>query len=218
MIVGICVDRGHETALQPKGVPKYLHHRGQTVRRTRGVGQHMVARGIVLVVVDAHDDGQIHIFGGSTDNNLLRSLIQVFGRGRPVGEASRALEYNVHAHLAPRKHRDIRYGQKLDGPPLEDNLVVRVGDILRPDPMYAVIFEQMSHGSRVREVVHGYHFKIGPLFSRSPKKQPPDPSETVNSKLDAHLGSSLSRVFSTGRPDSTRSMAFLPSGGLDQSA
>src|SRR5487761_2345491 len=56
LVLRVRVDRRHEALDDAEAVVESLRHRRKAVRRAGGVGDDVVDRRIVLVVVDAHDD------------------------------------------------------------------------------------------------------------------------------------------------------------------
>ena len=80
LIVGVGVNRGHETTLDAEGVVKNLGHGRKAVSGARGIRDDVVGRGVVLVVVDAHDDRDVLALCGSGDDDLLGARSQVLAR------------------------------------------------------------------------------------------------------------------------------------------
>ena len=71
LVVGVGVDGGHQRMADAKGVVEHLDQRRYAVGGTGGVGHDGVLRWIVLVLVDAHDDGEVVTLGRSGDDHLL---------------------------------------------------------------------------------------------------------------------------------------------------
>src|SRR5206468_11634234 len=75
---GVAVDGGHQAFFDAKTLLEQdVNKRGQTIGGTTGVGDDVVACGIVLVVVHAHDDGDVLRLGGGGDDDLLSARQQV---------------------------------------------------------------------------------------------------------------------------------------------
>src|SRR6185312_3407851 len=58
LVGGVRVDRGHQATLDAEGVVEDLGQRRQAVGGAGGVADDRL-RAVVLLVVDAHDDGQV---------------------------------------------------------------------------------------------------------------------------------------------------------------
>ena len=72
------MDGGHQAFFDAKTLLEQdVNKRGQTIGGTTGVGDDIVACGVVLVVVHAHDDGDVLRLGGGGDDDLLRARQQV---------------------------------------------------------------------------------------------------------------------------------------------
>ena len=71
LVVGVGVNRGHETALDPHRVVQHLCHRRKAVRGAGGVGDNLHVRAVVLVVHAHHKHRGVSRGGG--DDNLLGS-------------------------------------------------------------------------------------------------------------------------------------------------
>src|SRR3954469_7897688 len=65
LVIGIGMDRGHGAALDNEVVVNHLRHRSKTVGGTRRVGDDVMLRGIVFIVVHAKHDSDVLTGGGS---------------------------------------------------------------------------------------------------------------------------------------------------------
>ena len=75
---------------KPKRSRMHLHHRHQAVGGAARVGDDVVLGGVVRLVVDAVDDGDVLLLGGRGDDDLLGAALQVQRGLVPVGEAAGA--------------------------------------------------------------------------------------------------------------------------------
>ncbi len=103
LVVGVRVDRHHRGMAKAKRVADDFHHRHEAVRGARRVGEDIVLRGVVLVVVHAEDDREILAFRGRGDDDFLGAAGDVLARVVRVGEVARRLEYDVDAKALPRQ-------------------------------------------------------------------------------------------------------------------
>ncbi len=100
------MDRGHETAVDADALlHEHMNEGGEAVGRAGGVRYDDVLRGIVLVLVDAHDEGR-DLFGlvgalrGGGDDDPLRPGFEV-APGLLVAEEARGLDDVLDAELGP---------------------------------------------------------------------------------------------------------------------
>ena len=89
LVVGVAVDGGHDAGRDAEGVVQDLDDGGQAVRGAGGVGNDVVVRRVVLVVVDAEDEGDVLVGGRGRDDDLLDGGAEVglglFGVGEEAG-------------------------------------------------------------------------------------------------------------------------------------
>jgi hypothetical protein len=65
------VDGGHDAGDEAAGFKNDLDDGGEAVGGATGVGDDVVLGRVVLVLVDAEDDGQVFVAGGSGDDDFL---------------------------------------------------------------------------------------------------------------------------------------------------
>jgi len=61
LIIGVSMYGGHQSLYDPEGIVKHLDHRRETVGGARGCGDDVMFIGVIVLVVDALDDGQVQI-------------------------------------------------------------------------------------------------------------------------------------------------------------
>src|ERR1035437_282529 len=156
LVVGVSVDGRHQTPLDAECVIDALGHGRKTVRRARGVGDDVVARRVVVLVVDAHDDGDVLTLGRSGDDDLLGTCGDVLaGAGRVSEEAGR-LDDDVGLDAGPGQLGGIALGEDGEASGANDgDLIVAGHDILAESTQDAVVLEQVGESLRIRQVVHG---------------------------------------------------------------
>ena len=87
LVLGVGVDGGHQTFDDAEFVVQHFGKRRKAVRRTRRVGDDVLAA-VVLVVVDAEHDGDVGVGGRRGDDHLLGAGVQVaFGLGGVAEDA-----------------------------------------------------------------------------------------------------------------------------------
>ena len=77
LVSGVCVDSGHQTLFNAKGIVENLCQRSQAVGGAGCVGDNVMVLRIVLLVVHAHHEGTVNILTGCRNNNLLSAGINV---------------------------------------------------------------------------------------------------------------------------------------------
>jgi hypothetical protein len=95
------VDRVHEALLDPERVVQDLGEGGQAVGRAAGVADDVVLGRIVLVGVDAEDDGDVLILRRGADQDLLGTGGDVGLGLLGVGEDAGGLDDDVDAEVLP---------------------------------------------------------------------------------------------------------------------
>jgi len=110
------VDRGHETAVDADALlHEHVDEGGEAVGGAGGVRDDDVLRGIVLFLVDAHDEGRdllglVGALGGSGDDDPLRTGLEVTP-GLLVAEEARGLDDVLDAELGPGQVLEFLLGQ-----------------------------------------------------------------------------------------------------------
>src|SRR5712692_1519661 len=89
LVIGVGMHGGGEAPLDAEIVEQDLGHGGEAIGRAGGIRHELMAGGVVLLLVDPQDDGDIRVLGGRRDHHLLGPGLQVLGRGRLVPEDSR---------------------------------------------------------------------------------------------------------------------------------
>ena len=97
LVVGVAVDRHHRPVPEAEVVAHDLHHRREAVRRARRVGDDVVLRRVVLLVVHAEHDRDVLALRGRRDDDLLRAAGDVLPGVVGVRELAGGLEHHVDA-------------------------------------------------------------------------------------------------------------------------
>ena len=188
LVVRVGVDRGHQPTLDAEGIEHHLGDGREAVRRARTVRDDVVLRGVVLMVVDAHHDGEVLALRWGADDDLLRACREMSLGFCALREEARALEHHVHPEALPRELLRIADGRDLNVLAADADGLVSWFDACGPEgAVDAVVFQEVGEGLRVREVVDGDDLDVRhlPLVERA-EDTASNPSEAVDADLDCH--------------------------------
>ena len=158
LVVGIGVDGDHIADLDAELALQHQGHRGQAVGGARGVGHDIVLGRVVLVLIHAHDDGDVLFLGRGGDDDLFGPVVQVHAGLRRGAKNARAFNHNVHVMRAPGQLLGVALGKAVDVPVAHGHFpAVDLGVQITP-AVDRVVFRQMEVGFRVEEIVDGHHF------------------------------------------------------------
>ncbi len=161
LVLGVGVDRRHESGPDLPEVVQHLRKRGDAVRRARRVRDDVVRVRVVLVVVHPEDDRDVRIGRGRRDDDLLRARVEVLLGTFAIGEEARRLEYDVDAEVAPRERARVALREH---PNLLAGRAKRpVGelDLTLERAECRVVAQEVRHRLRVAEVVQRHDLEVG---------------------------------------------------------
>ena len=186
LVIGVGVDRGHQALADAEGVVQHLGHRRDAVRRAGRVGDDVVLRGVVLVVVDAHHDRDVLAGGRRRDNDLPGAAGQMLGRVGSLREPAGRLDHHIHAEVAPRQRGRVALGQHLDRvvPGPDDVAVRRHVQVERAEQ--GVVLEQVRTGGEVAQVVSRDDLDVGVAGVHRAPEVTTDTAKTIDSHPDSH--------------------------------
>src|SRR6201999_2748080 len=155
LVLGVGVHGGHQALDDAEVLQQDLGHRRHAVGGAGGVGDDLVVGRVVLVVVDAHDDGDVLLLGGGGDDHLLGAAGDVRLGGRAGHEAAGGLDHDVHPEVTPGQVGRVALGEDLDRLVADDDRVALDGDRLGEPPGDRVVLQQVGHRLQVGQVVGG---------------------------------------------------------------
>src|SRR6185503_1236719 len=129
LVVRVGVDGRHPALHDAERLVEDFRDWRETVRGARRIRNDLVLRRIVLVVIDAHDEGGVRLLRGRGDNDPLCAGRQVLGRILTVGETPRPFEDDVDAKILPRQLRRILLREYPELVAVDGNAVARGGDV-----------------------------------------------------------------------------------------
>merc|ERR1719473_2526206 len=177
------VHRGHEALLDAEVVVDHLGERGEAVGRARRVGDDVHRLGVVLLLVDAHDEhGRVR--GRRGDDHLLGPALDVLRRGVHLGEDARRLDDEVDVVRAPRDVARLAALVHRHLLAVDEEALLRAFDVHGHLAVHGVVLEHVRHVAGIDEgVVHRHHLHVLALERRA-HHQPPDPPEAVDADAD----------------------------------
>jgi hypothetical protein len=182
------VDRRHEALDDPELLEQDLGHRGQAVRRARGVGDDVVLRRVVVAVVDAHDDREVLVLRRGGDDDLLRATVDVrLGLGR-VREVTGRLDDDVGAELAPRQRGGVTLGQSLEALAADGDRGLVERDVLAEPAQDRVVLQQVRERLVVRQVVDTDDLDVSVRGQQGAEVVAADAAEAVDAYPYCHRG------------------------------
>src|SRR4029450_3753309 len=114
LVLGVRVDRGHQTLLDPDRLVQRLRHRRQAVRGAGRVGDDVVLGRVVGVVVNTHDDGDVLVLRRRRDDDLPGAVVEVHLGLVGVGEEAGRLDDDVRAQVTPGEVGRVTLGERLE--------------------------------------------------------------------------------------------------------
>ncbi len=106
LVIGVGVDRRHQSPGNAEVVLQDLGHGGQAVGGARGVGDDVMVGGIVVLLVHTNHDGDVLTLRRSGDDDLLGACLEVLASALAVTEDARRLNDDVDTQLGPEAPRD----------------------------------------------------------------------------------------------------------------
>ena len=153
----------------------------------------MVGLGVVLVLVDAEDDGEVIVGGRRGDDDFLDRALQVsLGLGG-ISEVAGGFNDDLCADRGPVELCGIALGEDLDLLAVDGDVVIAGSDFVRQVAENGVVLEQMRQGLGRGEVVDGDKFEFG-IAKRSAENVTADAAESVDAYLHSHLNKVSSGV------------------------
>ena len=188
LVIGVGVNGRHQPTLDAEVVVENLGHRREAVRRARGVGDDVVRGRVVVLVVDAHDDGDVLALCRCGDDDLLGARGDVLSGARCVGEEAGRLDDDVCTDLGPWQHPGIALGEDGEASDaLDGDLTIAGDDVLAQAAEDAVVLEQVREGLGVRQVVDAHHLDVGPAGQQGPVEVAADAAKAIDSNANSHV-------------------------------
>ena len=194
---GVAVDGGHEAFRDAESFfEEDVNHGCEAVGGAGSVGDDVVSGGVIFLVVDAHDDGDVLFFAWGGDDDFLGAGVDVTLGFAALSEETGGFDDNVDAEFLPREGgRAGTDGEAFDFVTVDDEDVIfgEVGagffgvDFLLGFALGGVVFDEVSEVVRWDEVVDSDDFNFlaqETLVTNCAKHEAADAPETINADLD----------------------------------
>ncbi len=184
LVVGVGVNRCHDTLSNAEGVVEHLCQWSQAIGRAGGVGDDDVAA-VQIIVVDTQYDSLIDfILRRHCQDNSLGSGFEMLLEGLSVPENPCCLDDHVDSQLGPGKFGGVRLDEHFYLVVPNLHLPVAYFDLLIEAAHHRVVLEQVGEDVVVREVVDGHDFdaRVRPRGD-DPENGPPDATESIDCNL-----------------------------------
>ena len=142
--------------------------------------------GVVVVAVDAHDEGAVDVLAGSGDDDLLGASLDVGLGLLAIGEESGGLDNDLSAELLPREVSGVALGKDLDGLAVNGDGVIVVADLTGETTHDGVVLQEVGQGLGVGEVVDGHDLEVSTLFGEGAEEVTANAAKPVDTNLDGH--------------------------------
>ena len=185
LVVGVGVNGVHVAALDAEVLQQHLGEGSQAVGGAGGVRDDVVHLGVVLVVVDAHDDGDVLVLGRAGNDDLLGAGIQVLLRQLAGLEDAGGLHDDVDPQLAPGQVHRIAIGEHGHVLAVNHQGVFHFLDIEVADAVDGIVLQQVSSGGLVAQIVDGDHLDRG-IVGHGAEHEATDATESVDAYLGCH--------------------------------
>ena len=180
LVVRVGVNRAHHALFNAELVVQHLHHRSKAVGGAGSVGNDIVLGRIVFAVVDAQNESQVRIRGGSGNKNLLGAGVKVLLGGVALGEQAGGFQNDVHAQILPGKVGGITFHGDEDLVTVNDQIITLDGNFTVKLALRGVILEQVGDRFDRSQVIDGNNL-VAFFLGHGAQYVATNASKTVNS-------------------------------------
>jgi len=144
----------------------------------------VVGAGVVLVVVDTHDNSEIFARGRGRNDDLLGSSGEVGSGLLCVREEPSGFDDDVNAERRPRKFAGVAFCEHRDLLAVYRDKSIARGDLDGKSPVHRVIFEQVSQRLGVRQIIDSDDVQLVGACQRCAKETAADTTESIDGNRD----------------------------------
>src|SRR5271169_159084 len=185
LVVRVGMNGGHGAAVNAKGVLENFGDRGQAIRGARGVGNDVMFRGIVGLVVDAENERSVRALGWGGDDDFFDRAPEMLCCLGAIGEETGGFNHDIRSDAGPINFDGIFYLENLERLAFDGDRVVRMRDVVGEITENGVVLEQMREGLGVGNVVDRDELDVF-VIERGAHDVASDAAEAVDANLDGH--------------------------------
>ena len=155
----------HQAVTDAERLVQHLRHGRQAVGRAGGVGDDVVALGSYTsskLTPSTTVASAVASLGRRGDDHLARACLEVLARRRARAEATRRLDHDVHAELAPREGGRVRSAKHADLVAVDADRPSRTSTLPGKAAVDGVVAQQARERRDVRDVVDRDHSMSAP--------------------------------------------------------
>src|SRR6266851_3720323 len=182
------MNRGHGAAVDPEGFLENLGDGGEAVGGAGSVGNDVVRRGIVSLVVHAEDERRIGAIGGRGDDYLFHRRAEMLLGVNALGEEAGRFNNDIRADRSPINLAGILGFENLEALSFHCDSVIGMGDVVRQIAEDRVVLQKVRESLRVGDVVNGDELNVL-VVERGAHDVATDAAEAVDANLDGHSSS-----------------------------
>ena len=153
LIVGIRMDRGHQTFFDAEGFVQYLGNRCQAVGGTGCIGDDCVFPVIIQVIVNPHNNRDILVGSRGRNDNLPGSSLNVQLGFIPGGKKAGRFQNYIDPVLFPLHFCGVPDCVNPDRLAIDDQAVSCMGNLAGEDAVNRVIFKKMRQGIGTGQII-----------------------------------------------------------------
>ena len=211
LVGGVGMHGGHDAVADAERLVEHLDDGGQAVGRARGVGDDVVALGVVDVVeVDAQRHGDVGLLGRRGDDHLARPGLEVLGGARAVAEEPGGLDHDLGADVAPRQRGRVGLGEHRDLAPVDAQRPVEHLDVPGERPVDGVVAQQVREHLDVHHIVDAGPLDCGAALIRGAEGRAAGAAKAVDANPDGHVLPPISGTFHYAATSDARASAAQP--------
>ena len=173
------MNRGHHGLFDAEVVFEYLHHWGDTVGSTGGVGENLVAWSNRIFVYANHNRLRALALSWSRKHDLLRTGGDMSTGFHRVGEEASGFNHYIHTELPPRELSRLFLCVNWNRSIVNDNMIFIITDAMSISTIVRIVFQENSKRLGIGQIVNGNNLDIVTLKCDL-KCVAANPSETVN--------------------------------------
>src|SRR5207248_5169992 len=185
LIVGVGMDGGHCAAIDAESVLKNFGDGREAIRGAGGVGNDVMLRGVVALVVDPKNEGGVGAVRGRRDNDLFHGGAEMLLRVRAFGKEAGGLHDDFRADGSPIEFGGILDAEHREATTVYRDAVVGMSHFVRQIAEHRIVFQQVRECFSVGDVVDGNELNIL-VVDGGAQDVATDAAEAVNANFDGH--------------------------------